>query len=175
MRVVMIAAQSLDGFITRHGEPGSAFTSAEDKAHFRAAVAGFDACVFGGETYRVSRGFIRDRFPGRPLRVVVTRDPARFAADAIPGGLEFTAARPLDIADSLRTRGCRQCALLGGGQIHSLFLEAGLVDEVWLTVEPVLFGGGTPLVARPASISLELQASEKLGASTLLLKYRVRH
>jgi riboflavin biosynthesis pyrimidine reductase len=48
-----------------------------------------------------------------------------------------------------------------------------LVDEVWLTVEPVLFGGGTPLLARRAEVGLVLQATEKLGANTLLLHYRV--
>ena len=57
--------------------------------------------------------------------------------------------------------------------MHSLFFEAGLVDEVWLTVEPVLFGGGTPLLARRADLRLELQTTEKLGAQALLLKYRV--
>ena len=173
MRIVLIAAQSLDGFITRHDEPGTAFTSPEDKAHFRAALAGFDACLFGAETYRVSRVFIRAQFPAHPLRIVLTRAPARFAADAAPGELEFTSAAPAAVADDLRARGIRQCALLGGSHAHSLFLEAGLVDEIWLTVEPLLFGGGTPLLARRASLRLELQSVERLGEHPLLLKYRV--
>jgi len=173
MRIVLIAAQSLDGFITRHDEPGTAFTSPEDKSHFRAALAGFDACLFGAETYRVSRVFIRAQFPGHGLRVVLTRTPGRFAADAAPGELEFTSAAPAAIADDLRARGIRQCALLGGAHAHSLFLDAGLVDEIWLTVEPLLFGGGTPLLAHQSNLRLELQAVERLGAHPLLLKYRV--
>jgi len=173
MRIVLIAAQSLDGFITRHDESGTAFTSPEDKAHFRAVLASFDACIFGAETYRVSRDFIRDRFPAHPLRVVLTRSPERFAADALPGALEFTSAAPAAVADDLCGRGLRQCALLGGSQAHSLFLDAGLVDEIWLTVEPVLFGGGTPLLAHHADRRLELQSIERLGAHTMLLKYRV--
>lgn len=94
MRIVLIAAQSLDGFITRHGEPGTAFTSAEDKAYFRAVVAGFEVGIIGGETYRVSRDFIHASLPARLLRVVLTRSPARYAAEARPGALEFTAAAP---------------------------------------------------------------------------------
>jgi riboflavin biosynthesis pyrimidine reductase len=55
-----------------------------------------------------------------------------------------------------------------------LFLAAGLVDEIWLTVEPLLFGGGTPLLAARVDVRLELLASEKLNAAgTLLLRYRV--
>lgn len=173
MRVVLIAAQSLDGFITRHDEPGTAFTSPEDKAWFRRVLEGFDCCIFGAETYRVSREFIRSRHPGHQLRTVMTRTPERYAADAAPGSLEFTHAAPAAIVAGLRDRGFGRCALLGGSQIHSLFFEAGLVDEVWLTVEPRLFGRGTPLLARPTDARLELQAIEKLGDHTLLLKYRV--
>ena len=81
--MVLIAAQSLDGFITKHSEPGTAFTSPEDKAYYRRILAGFDACLFGGETYRVSRDFIRERLPGPALRVVMTRSPERYAAEAV--------------------------------------------------------------------------------------------
>ncbi len=171
MRIVLIAAQSIDGFITRHGEPGAGFTSPEDKAHFRAALAEFDACLFGAETYRVSRTFIRAQFPGNPLRIVLTRSPARFAAEAVLGGLEFTSAPPTEIVDDLRRRGRTRCALLGGSQVHSLFIEAGLVDELWLTVEPLLFGSGTPLLAARADARLELDSADHLGPHTLLLKY----
>jgi dihydrofolate reductase len=173
MRIVLIAAQSLDGFITKHAEPGTAFTSPEDKAYFRTVLAGFDVGLFGGETYRVSRDAIRAQLPGHQLRLVMTRSPERYAAEAIPGALEFTNAAPDALAADLRARGFQRCALLGGSHVHSLFFEAGLVDEVWLTVEPVLFGGGTPLLARRADLRLELQTTEKLGAHALLLKYRV--
>ena len=173
MRIVLIAAQSLDGFITRHACPGTAFTSPEDKVHFHSAVRGFDVGVLGGNTYRVSRDAIRAGSSGHNLRVVMTRSPDRSTPEAIPGILEFTALAPAELAHSLRDRGFRQCALLGGSQIHSLFLAAGLVDEIWLTVEPLLFGTGTPLLAHPADIRLELLTLEKLGAASLLVKYRV--
>jgi len=173
MRVVLIAAQSLDGFITQHDEPGAAFTSPEDKAYFQTVLADFDCCVLGAETYRVSREFIRSQSPGRPLRLVLTRSPDRFSADAIPGSLEFTNGTPAAVLTGLQRRGLEQCALLGGAQIHSLFFEAGLVDQLWLTVEPRLFGGGTPLFARRLDARLALRSVEKLGANTLLLKYAV--
>ena len=173
MHMVLIAAQSLDGFITKHAEPGTAFTSPEDKAYFRRIVAEFDVCLFGGETYRVSREFIRDRLPGSPLRLVMTRSPERYAAEAIVGRLEFANSAPAALVAGLRARGFKRCALLGGSHVHSLFLAARLVDEIWLTVEPVLFGGGTPLLARPTEVGLKLQVTEKLGASTLLMKYEV--
>ena len=174
MRTVHIAAQSVHGFITRHDEPGTAFTSPEDKAYFRAVLGGFEAGVFGGETYRVSRDAIRANPSALRLRLVLTRTPERYAAETVPGVLEFTRDAPAELLAGLRRRGFQHCALLGGSHVHSLFIEAGLVDEVWLTMEPVLFGGGTPLLARRAAVRLELQAVENLAAHTLVLKYRVR-
>ena len=53
MQLVLIAAQSLDGFITRHDEPGTAFTSPADQTHFRTVLQNFDCSVMGAETYRV--------------------------------------------------------------------------------------------------------------------------
>jgi riboflavin biosynthesis pyrimidine reductase len=110
---------------------------------------------------------------GRPLRIVMTRSPESYSAEAVPGMLEFTRATPSGLVEQLSARGFSRCALLGGSHIHSLFLAAGLVDEIWLTIEPLLFGAGTPLLSHPADIKLDLCSLEKLGASTLLAKYNV--
>ena len=173
MRIVLIAAQSLDGFITKHAEPGTAFTSPEDKAYFRTVLAGFDVGIFGGETYRVSRDFIRAQPAGPPAPPGDDPVARTLCRRGDPRGAGVHERGAAALAADLRARGFQRCALLGGSHVHSLFFEAGLVDEVWLTVEPVLFGGGTPLLARRADLRLELQATEKLGAHALLLKYRV--
>jgi dihydrofolate reductase len=174
MRVTLIAAQSLDGFITKHAVPGAGFASAADRDYFRAALRGFDCSVMGGVTYRGARDALR-AWRGTPrLQIVMTRTPAAFAGDARPGALEFSDRAPAQILAALRGRGRGNCALLGGSQIHSAFLDARLVDELWLTVEPLLFGGGTPLLARRADIRLSLQSCERLApGGPLLLKYHL--
>lgn len=173
MRITLIAVQSLDGFITRHETPGSAFASPADQAHLRNTLAGFDCCVMGGTTYRLERARRPDRpLPAR-LQIVLTRSPDTFVAETVPGRLEFTAASVPDLVIALRARGIKNCALLGGSQIHSLFLNARLVDELWLTIEPRLFGNGTPLIAHRDDIPLKLLAQQALTADTLLLKYAV--
>ncbi len=174
MEMVLIAAQSLDGFITRHDTPGAGFTSAEDKAWFPRVLQEFDASVLGGATYRAERShFLTNRTPGR-RRVVLTRQPEVFSADALAGVLEFTAEPPAALVRRLAAAGHRRCALLGGGEIHRLFLEAGLVDQLWITVEPRLFGSGTPLVGGRVDIALRWLSSESLGGSTQLLRYAVQ-
>jgi dihydrofolate reductase len=174
MHVTLLTAQSLDGFITRHNTPGSSFASPEDQKHFHAALAGFDCSVMGSVTYRGARDLICAQPMAKRLRVVLTRAPADYAAQAQPGSLEFTNDAPEKLLTGLRARGFTRCVLLGGAQAHGLFFAAGLVDEIWLTIEPVLFGGGTPLLAVPVDVRLELLASEKLNTTgTLLLRYRV--
>jgi dihydrofolate reductase len=174
MHVILIAAQSLDGFITRHDAPGSGFASAEDQKHFHTALTGFDCSVMGGVTYRGASDLIRAQPMAKRLRVVLTHAPADYAAQAHPGSLEFSNDTPEKLLAGLRARGFTRCALLGGAQVHSLFFSARLVDEIWLTIEPMLFGGGTPLLAAGADVRLELTESEKLNAAgTLLLRYRV--
>ncbi len=174
MEVTLIAAQSLDGFITRHDEPGTAFTSAADKTHFAATLARFDASVMGGETYRVARSVIRSRLTAARRRLVLTRNPGAYAGDAVPGQLEFTSASPLELVRQLASQGHRRCALLGGAQVHRLFLAAGCVDFLELSVEPRIFGSGVPLVGGRLDLHLTLDRHERIAQSdTLLLTYRV--
>jgi dihydrofolate reductase len=173
MRVTLIAVQSLDGFITKHSTPGSAFASPADQSHLRKALADFDCSVMGAETYRTARELIRDRMRAPRLRIVLTRTPQNFAADVRPGLLEFSSASPVELLSDLAARGHQRCALIGGAQIHSLFLKANLVNELWLTIEPLLFGGGTPLVDDAVDIRLKRLSTENLTADTTLVKYEV--
>ncbi len=171
MKVILVAAISLDGFITRHDEPGSDFTSEADSRYLGEILPRFDCAVFGGRSYRVAPEWMRTRLMPGKLRVVMTRSPDRYAGQAERDSFEFTDGSPPDIVDDLRSRGFRACALLGGGQVYSAFLQAGCVDELWLTLEARLFGNGTPLCPGSFDLSLRLLSHQPLDGDTLLLKY----
>ncbi|HEU5079913.1 MAG TPA: dihydrofolate reductase family protein [Opitutaceae bacterium] len=173
MHVTLIAAQSLDGYITFHGQPGSEFTSEADKKYFRETLRNYDCRVMGAESYRTTRDMTRRAAAGGADIVITTRHPERFSADVIPEKLEFTSGTPREILQQFSAKGRANCALLGGGQTYSRFLAEGCVDELWLTIEPRLFGGGTRLLAKETDTKLSLQSNETLSANTLLLKYRV--
>ena len=63
---------------------------------------------------------------------------------------------------------------MGGGELGSALIEAGLVDEIGLSVHPVLLGGGTPAFT-PFSrrIGLELIEARPIARECVLLRYRV--
>lgn len=175
MEISVIAAQSLDGFIAKHDIPGTAFTSEADKLHFRRILAAFDVSVMGRSTYETSEEMIRNRLSPDHPRWVMTRTPEAWATHAVHGQLEFTRESPVALVERLKRQGKKRCALLGGGHLHSAFLESGLVDRLILTIEPRLFGQGVPLLRHRTDLSLTLQSAERLADSdSLLLTYEVK-
>ena len=54
-----------------------------------------------------------------------------------------------------------------------MFMQAGVVDKLYLSVEPVLFGQGLTLFNKELSVKLELVSIRKLGEQTVLLEYNV--
>lgn len=175
MEISVIAAQSLDGFIAKHQTPGTAFTSKADKLHFSRMLSSFDVSIMGRSTYETSKDLIRSRLNPARCRFVMTRSPDTWAAEAVDGQLEFTREAPSALIERLRKQGHRRCAILGGSQIHSLFLESGLVDFLIITLEPRLFGQGVPFLHHRADLSLTLASTERLADSdSLLLTYRVK-
>lgn len=173
MEVLLVAVQSIDGYITFHDGLGTAsWASREDGEHFQRTMASCDCSVFGSGTFVADRVPITSSLANQRLRVVLTRRPQDYADEAVPGALEFSAARPADVLADLVARGFSRCALLGGGRTNSLFLAEDLVDELVITLEPRIFGAGTRLVDLACDLTWELVADEALNASTRLLRYR---
>jgi dihydrofolate reductase len=62
--------------------------------------------------------------------------------------------------------------VMGGGELGSALIEAGLVDEIGLNVHPVLLGGGIPAF-RPMArrVELELVEARAMPLGCVLLRY----
>ena len=63
----------------------------------------------------------------------------------------------------------------GGQHIATSFLKEGLIDELWLTIEPKIFGMGENFVTQEKlDIDLNLISCEKVNErGTLITKYVV--
>lgn len=89
----------------------------------------------------------------------------------------------LDLANVLRTlseKGITRLMVEGGAQVAASFVEAGLVDEVWLLRGPKEIGadgvaalGALPLGAITQSPSFRVRANENLDRDTLMIYERV--
>ncbi len=89
--------------------------------------------------------------------------------------MEFTAENPKALIDRLEVRGFKEALLIGGEQINTTFFQAKLINEVWLTIEPSIFGlGNNVVLEKELNVDLKLLNIEKLNEKgTVLLKYKV--
>ncbi|MDQ6924840.1 MAG: dihydrofolate reductase family protein, partial [Candidatus Eremiobacteraeota bacterium] len=63
---------------------------------------------------------------------------------------------------------------IGGAELAGLALEADLVDECHLFLNPVLFGGGKPAFRAALRRNLELLEARRVGTGVIDLHYRIR-
>ncbi len=176
MHVLLLAVVSLDGCLTRHDATGAGGLSSDaDHHHFVTTLASCDASICGRSTYMGERDrlqqLVRQGTTTR-RRMVMTRQPAAFAEDVVPGLLEFTDRDPAAILDDLRADGRQRVAVLGGGEVYNQFLALDLVDELSLTVEARIFGTGVRLAGQtnPIDPRFTLQSVNRIGPGTMLLQ-----
>ena len=170
MKIILIDVMSLDGKITKwDGTDAAEWASPEDGALFRQAIAESDVLIMGGATYRA----IRPAAQKERLRLVLTRSPDAYMQDAVAGQLEFTSEAPQEAVARLAAAGYQRALLVCGSDLATTFIKENLVDELWVTIEPKLFGQGLPLVLpEQLDIQLRLQEFSRLNPTgAVLLKY----
>jgi dihydrofolate reductase len=165
MRVLILAAITVDGKIARGDAEFTGWSSREDKRLFARTSREAGVVVMGRRTFET----LPAPLPGR-INVVLSHErPA-----TMPDGVEYTAVSPEQIIASLAQRGFETVVIGGGASVYRAFLEAKVVDELWLTVEPLTFGAGISLLGdAPLDLRLTLLSVEQLGEQSAHLRYRV--
>jgi dihydrofolate reductase len=164
MNVALIAAITADGFIGRGASHLADWSGSADKKLFVRVTKQLGTMIMGARTFAT----IGRALPGRRT-IVYTHHPEAITAE----GVDTTAEDPAVLLARLKAEGATGVAICGGAQIYRLFLEAGLVQELYLTVVPVLFGQGVTLFDHELAASLELIGTEQLDDNAVLLHYKV--
>lgn len=162
MRVSIIAAISADGFIAREQNELANWTSKEDKKLFVELTKRAGVMVMGGTTYRT----IGRALPGR-RNIVYSRSPID------QDGIEATQEAPADLIKRLEKDGFSEVTICGGSAIYDMFLQAGLVTDIYLTVEPLLFGSGVSLARSGLKTHMSVVETRKLTPDVLFVHYAV--
>jgi dihydrofolate reductase len=143
-KVVYGGAMSLDGFIAGpNGEYD--WILMDPEIDFAALTARYDTFLIGRKTFDVMRRMGNAR-PTPGIQNIVFSRTLR-TEDCPHATLSDDAQR--DVAE-LKTKPGKDIALFGGGELFRSLLSAGLVDEVGVSVIPVLLGGGIPFLPPPA-------------------------
>jgi dihydrofolate reductase len=70
--------------------------------------------------------------------------------------VEFTSADVTTVYEEMaRAAGGRNIWIVGGGDLAGQFADAGLLDEVLVSIAPVTLGGGAPLLPRRIELRLD--------------------
>ena len=161
----IIAAMSADGYIAKDANHPAFWTSKEDKKRFVELTKRAGVVVMGLNTYKTL---------GRPLK---ERTNIIYSPEPVPSTpehpIDTTSKPPRELLTDLAARGFKEVAICGGSQIYTMFMESGLVNKLYLTVEPIVFGSGMRLFNKDMHYQLTLKNSQQTESGAMLLEYQV--
>lgn len=168
MKVILVAALSVDGFIgVDPKQRAFDWTSKEDRRLFIDLSKEMGTIVMGSKTLETFR--IKQAPPGRRL-IILTSRPDQIVGE----GIETSSESPQELVARLEKEGAKGLVVGGGSSVYRQYIMSGLVDELYLTIEPIVFGKGIPLFDEQLDVKLELLDQKMLNQDTTLLHYAVK-
>ncbi len=136
---------------------------------------GVGALVSGSVTYEfVFDHYEGEKWPyaGKPYWVLSSRDLGTPEGEDV----RVAKAKVADLhAEMVEAAGDRNLWIVGGGNVASQFAEAGLLDELILTVVPVVLGEGKPLFDKPLPGGpLQLTGTRTFESGMVELSYEIK-
>jgi dihydrofolate reductase len=142
--------------------------------HWRAVRDMTGAIVVGRKLFDFTNGWGGNHPLGVPVVVLTHSVPDGWPREDAPftfvsEGIE----RAVEVAKELAGD---KVVGLNGGMIARQALDAGLLDEIWVDLVPVLLGAGTPFFSELAKAPVELEGpiSNVQGTDVTHLRYRVK-
>jgi dihydrofolate reductase len=163
IKAFIIAALTTDGYIAKDENHSAFWTSKEDKKRFVELTKRAGVTVMGSTTYKTLPRPLKER-----VNIVYSRSK-NFE------GAETTQKAPLDLLQELESRGFKEVAICGGSQIYTLFMKAKVIDRLYLTIEPHLFGKGITLFNDEVQAHLKLISAVHNEGGSVFLEYKVEY
>jgi len=138
-KVVLFVASSLDGFIAgTDGNTDWLFTDGDFGYHeFYDSIS---TTLMGHNTYKFLLQLDYFPYPDKKNYVFTynEREPDHNPVTFVTGDVA-------EFVSNLKLKNEGNIWLIGGGQINSILLNAGLIDEMIISIHPIALGQGIPL------------------------------
>jgi len=166
MKVVLYMAMTANGLIAKENDDTSFVTKTEWDS-YSAAARDAGNLVIGHRTYNIlTKQPEFAEFQNVKVVVVAHKSFETLSSNHIVVDSPKAALEEL--------KGFDKVILAGGGILNAAFMEQNLVDEIYLDIEPVVFGRGILLFnANDFEHKLELLGTKKLSDNEIQLHYRV--
>lgn len=162
-----MAVVSLDGKIALDSSHFTNWTSAEDTEHLKNMLAASDCILVGNNTYKTAEEPL-----SRRNCAVISRQ-FHVPVHTVNETLRYCNPAYLNLKQYFEQSSWDSICVLGGTQIYSLALELGILQDIFLTIEPLLFGTGLPFFEKNANRTTKSIVPECHGpARCTLLSYK---
>lgn len=175
-KVTFGGANSLDNYIAR--EDGSydwIMWSDEAGEIMKDYWTKLDTLVMGRKTYDVATTGTKGKKKKNPYGEIETYVFSRTLEPGERDGVVFVNEDPGRFVRKLKKKSGKEICVFGGGEIGSVLLEAGVVDEIGFSIHPVLLGSGVPLFHKmKRQVDLELIECRPMKNGCVYVLYRVK-
>ncbi len=169
-KVTYGGAVSLDFYLAGENEAIDWLRYSDDvTAIMKESWKGVDTMLMGRKTFEFGQ-----KMGGGPAMSGVTTYLFSRTLESVPEGTELVREDAPAFVRTLKAQEGGDIIVMGGGELGSALIEAGLVDEIGFNIHPLLLGGGIP-VFRPMArrVELDLIEARAIAKSCVLMRYRV--
>ena len=166
MKVILYMATTVNGYIAKENNETPWFD--EEWQSFSKFVKETKNIIIGKNTYDIMKKSDEFSKIGNPFTVVVSKED--FAHNS-----NFAIVKsPKDALKILKEKRFAKAIIAGGGMLNSSFMKEKLIDEIYLDVEPLVFGKGIKLFSdNDFDAKLELIETKSLSKNTIQLHYKI--
>ncbi|MEL6867412.1 MAG: dihydrofolate reductase family protein [Bacteroidota bacterium] len=175
-KLVYYVAASLDYFIAHEdGTTGGFLPEGPHIKDYMDSLQDYDTVLMGRKTYEYGYdfGLKPGAAPYPHMQNYVFSKSIQ--VDQQAENLHIVSANWIDTVQKLKTKEGSPIYLCGGGQLATTLLEAQLIDEMIIKLNPVIFGKGIPVFhPHKQLISLDLYDQKSYDNGVLFLYYRLK-
>lgn len=144
-KVILNIACSLDGYIATREDSLDWLFDVEGQEEANKGIEEFDQTVDTIIMGRRTFDWVMEEMKGEnPYKNKMTYVYSHSANES-SATVSYTKEEPIQLIETIRDQKGKNIWLMGGGGVIRDFLEADVIDELIITIAPVLLGNGIPL------------------------------
>lgn len=192
MKIILMMAMTVDGKIAKTSDHFPDWTSREDKKLFADTTKKHGVIIMGEKTFYTLAPKPKKNTANNSTDKIENQSSFG-AGQALPKPLpdrlnvvftlqknlpeienvKWVLGEPKKVLRELESLGYKSAILGGGANLNAQFLKKKLIDEIWITIEPKIFGDGLGIFAGDFDQNLKLISFEKINENSIVVKYKI--